>query len=505
MEANTREYFAKFASKETFDKIVEYPDVISMWKHSAEAYPNDVAIVDDGKNYTYAEIDTDVAKFRTVLKESGLRKGDKVALYAKNSYDFVKEYLAAVTYGLGVAILPAHLPEAAVFGCVTGFGLKAILTHEPLVGNTEFTVEKNPAVKVITADQTSDKETDAAEVKATDLCVIMFTGGTTGKSKGVKLSHGAVMQGAVNGCYGYPDVFGQRYMLVLPLSHVFGLIRNLMTSLYTGSALFICRNNKDMFKDVAVFKPTFLVAVPALAEMALGLSKRFGKNMLGESLKYIICGAATVAPYLVTEYKKIGIALFPGYGLTESANLVTGNVDNFNKPSSIGVPYPNQELKIVNGELWLKGKNMMDGYVNPDDNAAAYEDGWFKTGDLVKVDEEGFYYITGRIKELIILPNGENVSPAEVESHFNEIPFVQDSQLFEDIDEGGKRFLALEIVPRAAVVATLPADDKAAYMMSELERVNMTLPGFQRAARIVIRDKDFDRTPSMKIARYKKC
>lgn len=147
----------------------------------------------------------------------------------------------------------------------------------------------------------------------------------------------------------------------------------------------------------------------------------------------------------------------------------------------------------------------MDGYVNPDDNAAAYEDGWFKTGDLVKVDEEGFYYITGRIKELIILPNGENVSPAEVESHFNEIPFVQDSQLFEDIDEGGKRFLALEIVPRAAVVATLPADDKAAYMMSELERVNMTLPGFQRAARIVIRDKDFDRTPSMKIARYKKC
>ena len=220
MEANTREYFAKFASKETFDKIVEYPDVISMWKHSAEAYPNDVAVSDGGKNYTYAEIDADVAKFRTVLKESGLRKGDKVALYAKNSYDFVKEYLAAVTYGLGVAILPAHLPEAAVFGCVTGFGLKAILTHEPLVGNTEFTAEKNPAVKVITADQTSDKETDAAEVKATDLCVIMFTGGTTGKSKGVKLSHGAVMQGAVNGCYGYPDVFGQRYMLEIGRAHV---------------------------------------------------------------------------------------------------------------------------------------------------------------------------------------------------------------------------------------------------------------------------------------------
>lgn len=505
MYTNTREYFAKFASKETFDKIVEYPDIAAMWKHSVAEYGDKVAVVDDGKSYTYAAIDEDIAKFRTVLKENGLKKGDNVALYAKNSYDFVKEYLAAETYGLGVAILPAHLPKEAVFGCVAGFGLKAILTHEPLVENTAFTVEKNPSIKVITADTTSDKATEAAKLDENDLAVIMFTGGTTGKSKGVKLSHRAVMQGTVNGCYGYPDVFGQRYILVLPLSHVFGLIRNLMTSLYTGSAIFVCRNNKDMFRDAAIFKPTFLVAVPALAEMALGLSKKFGKNMLGEDLKYIICGAATVAPYLVTEYKKLGIALFPGYGLTESANLVTGNVDNFGKPSSIGVPYPNQELKIVDGELWLKGKNMMDGYVNPEDNKVAYEDGWFKTGDLVKVDEDGFYYIVGRIKELIILPNGENVSPAEVEARFNEIPFVQDSQLFEDIDENGKHFLSLEIVPRAAVVAALPAEDKAAYMTSELEKVNLTLPGFQRAAKIVIRDKDFDRTPSMKIARYKKC
>lgn len=499
METNTREYFAKFASKETFDKIVEYSDVITMWKHSVEAYPNDVAIVDDGKNYTYAEIDADVAKFRTVLKENGLQKGDKVALYAKNSYDFVKEFLAAETYGLGVAILPAHLPETAVFGCVMGFGLKAILTHEPLIQNTKFTAEKNPAVKVITADQTSDKETAPAEVKESDLCVIMFTGGTTGKSKGVKLSHRAVMQGAVNGCYGYPDVFGQRYMLVLPLSHVFGLIRNLMTSLYTGSALFICRNNKDMFKDVAVFKPTFLVAVPALAEMALGLSKRFGKNMLGESLKYIICGAATVAPYLVTEYKKIGIALFPGYGLTESANLVSGNPENIKKPTSVGIPYPNQEFKIVDGELWLKGKNIMTRYIGED--ISGFEDGWFRTGDLVRFDEDGFLYITGRLKEIIILANGENISPAEVEAHFNELDFVQDSQIFEAIGDNGTHILALEVVPRMTEVKKIEGDANA-FMMKELERVNLSLPSHMRAVRITLRDKDFERTPSMKIKRY---
>ncbi len=505
MEAKTREFFAQYASKEVFEKIVEYPDVITMWQHSVSEYANDVAVVDDGKSYTFADIDADIANFRTVLKENGLKKGDVVAVYTKNSYDFVKEYLAAETFGLAVAILPAHLPEAAVLGCSVGFGLKAILTHEPLVQNTKLVAEKNPIVKVITADQTADCATEAATVNSKDLCVIMFTGGTTGKSKGVKLSHGAMLQGTVNGCYGYPDVFKQRYILVLPLSHVFGLIRNLMTSLYTGSTIFICRNNKDMFRDIAVFKPTFLVTVPALAEMALGLSRQFGKNMLGPDLKYIICGAANVAPYLVTEYQKIGIALFPGYGLTETANLVTGNVENLKKPASIGVPYPNQELKIVDGELWIKGKNMMDGYVSAEDTEAAYEDGWFKTGDLVKVDEDGFYYVVGRIKELIVLPNGENVSPAEVEASFNEIPFVQDSQLYEDVDESGKHFLALEIVPRASVVAKIPAEDKVAYMKKELERVNLSLPSFQQAAKLIIREKDFERTPSMKIARYKKC
>ncbi len=505
MEANTREFFAKYASKDVFDRIVEYPDVITMWNHCVSTYSSDVAIVDDGKSYTFEEINADIAKFRTVLDENGLKKGDVVALYARNSYDFVKEYLSAVTFGLAVAILPAHLPDMAVFGCCMNFGAKAILTHDALKQNTELTTQKNPAIKVINVDQTSEQTTPCAQVNSSDLCVIMFTGGTTGKSKGVKLSHGAVMQGTVNGCYGCPDVFGQRYILVLPLSHVFGLIRNLMTSLYTGSALFICRNNKDMFRDIAVFKPTYLVAVPALAEMALGLSRQFGRNMLGPDLKYIICGAATVAPYLIAEYQKLGIALFPGYGLTETANLVTGNVENIKKPASIGVPYPNQELKIVDGELWIKGKNMMDGYVSDEDTKVAYEDGWFKTGDLVRVDEDGFYYIIGRIKELIVLPNGENVSPAEVEAYFNEIAFVQDSQMYEDVDEGGKHFLALEIVPRASVVAQINAEDKVAYMTSELEKANLALPTFQQATKIIIRDKDFDRTPSMKIARYKKC
>jgi long-chain acyl-CoA synthetase len=331
---------------------------------------------------------------------------------------------------------------------------------------------------------------------------MLFTGGTTGKSKGALLSHGNVLQGTVNGCYGYKEVFAQRYMLVLPLTHVFGLVRNLMTSLYTGSDLFIVRNNKDMFRDAAMFRPTIMVMVPALAEMCLQLGKKFGRNMLGEAMKTIIAGAAVVPPYLVKEYDKLGVLLLPGYGLTESANLVSGNPESIRKPDSVGLPFPNQEIKIVDGELWLKGRNMMEGYVGVEE-PGAYEDGWFRTGDLVRLDEEGYLYITGRIKEIIVLPNGENVSPAEVETHFNALPFIQDSQVFESRSALGEPILALEVVLRPTELADLDDEARKAYAVSELEKINRTLPGFMQVSKITVRDTDFARSPAMKILRYK--
>ena len=268
--------------------------------------------------------------------------------------------------------------------------------------------------------------------------------------------------------------------------------------------MFICRNNQDLFRDIAVFRPTILVLVPALAEMALALSKKFRRNMLGDDLKTIICGAAAVPPYLIEEYNKCGISLYPGYGLTESSNLVSGNPDNLGRPDSVGLPYPNQELRVVDGELWLRGKNIMNGYIGADNESAFTEDGWFRTGDLVRFDEEGFLYITGRAKEIIVLPSGENISPAELEAHFLECILIQDCQVFEDIAEGGRHILALEVVPRAAEIAKL-GENAPAAIISNLEKINASFPAFQRISRIEIRDRDFERTKSMKIVRYQKC
>ena len=496
----TKDLFRKYTDEATFARIVDMDTVSEMWQRCLREFGGSVAIADDGKEYTYRQLEEDAAGFRTLLGQP--EEGTRVAIFAANSYDFVKAYLAVVTAGCTAVIFPAHLDAAAVFGCCMMFSVKKLVYQRDFEERLAPVKERRPDITLIPADALCDEKTAMTACTGATPCAIVFTGGTTGRSKGALLSNAAVMQGTVNGCYGYADVFSQRYLLVLPLSHVFGLIRNLMTSLYTGSTLFICRNNKDMFRDIAVFRPTIMVMVPALAEMALTLSKRFDRNMLGDDLKVIICGAAPVSPFLIGEYDRIGVKLLAGYGLTESANLVSGNPESLAKPESVGVPYPHQELKIVNGELWLKGRNMMDGYVGAAE-ADAYEDGWFKTGDLARFDEEGYLYITGRIKEIIVLQSGENVSPAEVEVAFNALPFVQDSQVFEDRSELGAQILALEVVLRPTELTDMEPEARKAYATAELEKVNRTLPPFQQVSKITIRDTDFQRSPAMKIVRYR--
>lgn len=490
------EKFKQYTDEETFSKIVEFPCISAMWEDRVKTYGDHIAIV-DREAYTYARLNEDVAAFRTVLSKNGATPGSLIGILCPNSYGFVKAYLATVTFGVPAVLMPTHLDEMTVFGIASKFGMKAVVYDESLEAKVAVLREKNPGVALIPSSATDEEQIPSVWVPGGTPAAILFTGGTTGKSKGAKLSHQAILAGTMNGCYGIREIFCQRYLLVLPLTHVFGLIRNLMTSLYTGSALYICRNNKDMFRDVAVFKPTIMVLVPALAEMALNLSRQFGRNMWGPDLKTIICGAAPVAPYLVQEYHKIGVTLLPGYGLTESANLVSGNPEALEKPESVGLMYDGMDYKIVDGELWLKGINMMDGYVTPEDNAIAYEDGYFKTGDLVRIDDEGFLYITGRLKEIIVLDSGENVSPAELEVKFCNIDVISDCLVY---DEDGKR-LVLEILPRMTRVKELGIEDLYSYIKAEVDRINSTLPPFEQITKIIIRDTDFVRTPAMKIAR----
>lgn len=489
-----KNYFTPYTDKETLEKIVMYPTLLHMWEHCEEEYKNKTVIIDD-KEYTYGKLGEDIAKFRGVLVKNGINKGDRVCILVPSSYDFAKVFFATQTLGIAAVLVPVQLDDKTIYGCTLKFRAKAIIYHESLAQKVELA--KSQGVTVINTNEEGE-QTKPNEVNPEDESVIIFTGGTTGRSKGALLTHKAVMRGVVNGCYGTKEVFDQRYFLILPLTHVFGLIRNFLTSIYTGSVLFICKDLKNMFKDMAQFSPSILIMVPALAEMALNLTKQIGRHILGKNLKTIIAGASSVGSHLIKEYNEMGIQLLAGYGLTESANLVSGNPESLKKPTSVGLPYPNQQLKIVNGELWIKGDNVMLKYDGDEEETNnAFEDGWFKTGDLVRIDDEGYLYIVGRIKDVIVLDSGEKVSPAEVEDKFCEPDFIADAMVYEDFDNGVQQ-LTLEVVPR--VGTSVSKED----MMKELNRINDNLYSYQKVNKIVIRTEDFARTPAMKKIRIKK-
>ena len=494
--------FAKYTDEKTLQRIKCFDSINELWETSVKEFKDEVALQDKDRQWKYGELDQKVAQFRVILKENGLNKGDFVGVFAPNTLEWVKAYLAIETLGCVAVLLPPHLPEQALFGCSMKFNMKAIVYHPALQVKIDALNVMPHRMKLINVLEETDKEEPAVKVEPKDPAVIIFTGGTTGKSKGALLNHKALCRGSCNGCYGIPNVFNQRYLLILPLTHVFGLVRNLLTSLQTGSALFICLNNKDMFRDIAIFRPTILVMVPALAEMCLNLSKQFKKNMLGDSLTHIICGASTVPPYLVKEYKPLNITLLPGYGLTESANLVSGNPLSDYKPASVGFPYPGQDLKVVDGELWIKGDNVMDCYYNdPEENKNAFsEDGYFKTGDLVRFDDEGFLFIVGRIKEIIVLSTGEKISPFDLENKFDELDIIQDSMVY--LDEQTNQ-LVIQVYPRMVELAKLQLASPDEYIKQEVNKVNNSLPSFMRVSRIIIRKEDFVRTPAMKIIRGK--
>lgn len=495
---DTKEIFRKFTDEETFSKIVDFDSVSQTWQNSVKNYPDNVAIVDDGESVTYAQLEKQVGAIRAALIENGITAGDFVGVYSFNSLFFVQAYLAITTIGACAVLLPCHLDKTVVFGCSLKFRLKGLVYNAALEENVSLVKEKNPSVALMSAFDMTKSGLPCQEVAATSPCTVLFTGGTTGKSKGALLSNQAVVRGAKNGCYGIKEVFKQKLFLVLPLTHVFGLIRNLMTAIYTGSSLYICRDNKNMFKEIAEFKPTTLVLVPALVEMALNLSKKFGRNML-DGVKTVICGAATVAPFLVNECNKLGIKLFPGYGLTESANLVSGNPIPLEDATSVGYIYPDIEYKIVDDELWIKGVNVMDKYVGDDEeNASSFEDGYFKTGDLVSVSEKGLLYIIGRKKEVIVLSSGENVYPAEIENEIYKLDAVQDCLVYEN-----EQRIVLEILPRQEVVKSLNIENLQQYFQAQIDGINETLAPYERINKIVIRETDFVRSPAMKILRDK--
>lgn len=491
-------YFFEMLPAEEMKQLAYLPTIPEFLDWIQEKWADRPALNDLGSRYSYSQMCDRIARRRAWLDSQGLKKGDRVAVWDRNSIDAVENFLAVTSGGMTVIMLPTALPAPAVAGCCAKFRTSAIIVRDEFSG-----LVPQVGCKVLPANGMASSPAPSVKVDKDEPAAIFFTGGTTGAPKGAVLPHRALMRGAFNGIFAPgSQLFGHRTIGFLPLSHVFGLIKGTLSILYTGGEWYAAEDMKASVGKIPVIRPTTLTLVPGLCEIILGLAGMYGEQFLGGNLKTIIAGAASVPPRIIRQMKKLGIECFPGYGMTEGANLSTGNADIGTRPDSVGKAYPEQEIKTVDGELWIRGDNVFLGYYNDPESTAGVltEDGWLRTGDLGRIDEDGFIYITGRIKNLIILPNGENVSPESIEEPFYKCDALKDC-LVREVDKNGGKVIGIEILPNPAAFEGKSAEETENFFKTLVDEVNLTLPATHRIQDVVIRKEDFKRTGSMKVAR----
>lgn len=226
--------------------------------------------------------------------------------------------------------------------------------------------------------------------------------------------------------------------------------------------------------------------------------KMVAKSAFGGNLKTIVSGGAYLPPELVGHFKEYGITILQGYGMTECSPVISTNLEWESKEGSVGKLMPNCEAKVVENEIWVRGSSVMLGYYKmSEETKETLTDGWLRTGDLGYVDEDGFVFLTGRKKNLIILKNGENVSPEELENQLYQNPLIK-----EIIVREKDNIIEAEIFPDLEYAGKKHIKDVEGKLQSILDDFNKDMPAYKRIHGLKIRDTEFEKTPSKKIKRY---
>ncbi len=332
---------------------------------------------------------------------------------------------------------------------------------------------------------------------------ILYTSGTTGKSKGVMLSHANLIDNAT--CCDNEGSDRDVLLSVLPIHHAYCLTCDVLLSLRYGATLCINDSPMRLVQNIRLFKPTKLLLVPLIAEtiyrriMAekkknpLIPLKLAGRAVFGRELEVIFCGGAYLSPELSRAYEKMGYPILQGYGMTECSPRITSSSQA--DPSTgedVGRVVKNCEVRIEDGEILAKSPSVMLGYYkNPEATAEMFtEDGWLKTGDLGYVKDQRIY-ITGRKKNLIILSNGENVSPEELENRFAGSEWMSEIMVYSEEEQ-----ITAEVYPFPEY-----ADRAETLFRKKVEEINKKVPPAKRIVRLRLRDREFEKTTSRKVKR----
>lgn len=504
---------------ETMRDIIDY---------AAETYGTNPAIRYKVKKEvitkTALDIQKDSRSFSRVLDSMNLI-GKHIAVIGPTTYEWIITYFGTANCGSVIVPLDAQLPAADVCDLLNRADISmlvydslrkdvAAMARETCPNLKHFVclqgaahTEENDADKTLSFSQLLSEHAGTYEGKTLDadkMTAILFTSGTTGKSKGVMLSHRNLTDNAV--CLDMKIPVGTVTMTLLPIHHAYCFTMDILKGIYIGAVICINDSIMHVSRNLKLFKPDMVLLVPMVIESLYkklrdsgGIlpKKMVAKAGLGGNLKTICSGGAYLPPEMVDHFEAYGITILQGYGMTECSPVISTNLHWESKKGSVGKLLPNCEAKVIDGELLVRGSSVMLGYYQmPEESKEALEGGWLHTGDLGYVDEDGFVFLTGRKKNLIILNNGENVSPEELENEISSDPLVQ-----EVIVREKESVIEAEIFPDLEYAQKKRIKDVPAKLQEIIDTFNQGMPPYKKIHSLIIREEEFEKTPSKKIKR----
>jgi long-chain acyl-CoA synthetase len=474
---------------------------------------------------SYQDLWENVIAIRKGLAAEGFQN-KHIALIGVSSVEWIESYLGVIT-GKTVAVpLDAGLPAEDLIELLNRSDSEALFLSPKGIGMLDSILAYCPKLQKIWLLQEEDVETEESRVSGLselkqagvqsaddveapnpeDISTIIFTSGTTGKSKGVMLTQNnlATNVEAVN----YTSDPGTVMLSVLPIHHAFCLVMDWLKGFSLGAQVCINDSFLHMIRNIGIFKPEVILMVPMMIETIYkklaSADPAIPKQMLaaqvfGGKLRIIFAGGAHLDPFYIEKLAEFGIDVFEGYGMSECSPVISSNLPDCHKAGSIGKPLANVELSFDNGEILVKSSSVMKGYYKmPEETAETLRDGWLHTGDKGYLDEDGFLFINGRVKNLIILSNGENISPEEIENKLALEPLVG-----EVIVIGENNGLTAIIYPEQELVKIKGLDEEAVHakLQAFLDQYNKNQPGYRKITGLVVRKYPFARSSTKKIKR----
>jgi len=495
---------------------------------------NDLSV----SSLTFSEVFTLFTQFSSHLMSLGLKRREHVAIVGENSPQWAISYFAVIWAGAIAIPLDArarteHIKQVLVLSdsrfLIASAGFTEALSN---TGAVEHIIPMDEALEV---RRHTEKTVPAEKLEPEDIADIVFTSGTTGNPKGVMLSHASIMSNLETLYSAFPITVEDTAFSILPIHHVYERIGGILLSFYCGQRVFFSRSikPKEMLSDLKVARPTVWLNTPLILERLLqrieqnkaknfltralpyGLFGKMAKKRLGlDRLRIIVSGGAALSEPASEGLEKYEFPLLQGYGMSETAAVISANPFSKPKNASGGMVLENSEVEIRDvdsegiGEICVKGPSVMKGYYkNPGATKEVLsDDGWLRTGDLGYFDHEGYLYITGRKKSVIVTKGGKNISPEEIEEKLTPLETVEEAIVFSPDDERIQAVIFPEAEGISKKLGQSPqhGDDQRIWdiLKGEISELNRRLEPHKRISHFAVAREELPKTTTRKVKRY---